>query len=217
MILVLVESSQIMPRLTYVSFDGVTHTHELTEGTTRIGRTRDNDLPIDELAVSAHHCEVRCTGQAMFLKDLDSADGTYVDGEPITAREIKVGQLLALGAFIIRVEESASAANRPRATPPPFASVQLADGSYSCLRHQTRRALFQCEQCFDLACEECVTTGLVEAAQGQAACRACGATCQAIDWSGLTMGKKEALLGLLPEPVRMAMEYLAKRKGKSPP
>ena len=76
---------------------------------------------------------------------------------------------------------------------------------------------FQCERCFDLACEECVTAEVTKDAKRQATCRACGATCQAIDWSGLAMGKKEALLGLLPEPVHMAMEYLAKRKGKTPP
>jgi len=202
-----------MPRLTYISFDGVPHAHEHKEGMTRIGRTPDNDLPIDELAVSAHHCEIRCTGEAMFLKDLDSTGGTYIDGAPITTQEIKIGQVLGLGTLIVRVEESAGAANRPRATPPPFASVPLADGSYSCLRHQTKRAIFQCGQCFDLACDECVTAEVIKDGKRQATCRACGATCQAVDWSGLTMGKKEALFGLLPEPVRMAMEYWAKRKG----
>ena len=39
-----------MPKLSYTAFDDVVHTHELTEGKIRIGRTSDNDLQIDELA-----------------------------------------------------------------------------------------------------------------------------------------------------------------------
>lgn len=84
-----------MPELRYTTFDGVVHTHALKPGTTRIGRTPDNDLQIDELAVTSHHCELRYANGTMMVKDLDSTGGTYVDGEPVTEREIQVGQALS--------------------------------------------------------------------------------------------------------------------------
>lgn len=203
-----------MPQLSYTTFDGVVRTHELKPGTTRIGRTPDNDLQIDELAVSSRHCEIRYDGGTIVVKDLDSVAGIYVDGEPVTEHEIKPGQVLSLGAFLVYVKDSAGRSAGPPPIPADLRPVPLADGSYSCLRHHARRAVFQCPKCFDLACQECVTP--VQHADGTKGvlCRSCGATSDAIDWSGLTMGKKEALISLLPGPVQKALDFWEKRRGK---
>ena len=203
-----------MPQLSYTTFDGVVHTHQLKQGTTRIGRTPDNDLQIDELAVSAQHCEIRYTGDAMMVKDLDSVAGTYVEGEPVTEREIKPGQVrLGLGAFLVQVQDSASPAAGGPSGSLDFTPVRLADGSYSCLRHPARRAVFECGECFNLACADCVRHVELRGGSKETFCGLCGARCRPIDWSGLAMGKKEALISLLPEPVQRALDFRAKRRG----
>ena len=201
-----------MPQLTYTTFEGAVHTHELKPGTTRIGRTPDNDLQIDELAVSSHHCEIRYAGGTIVVKDLDSISGTSVEGEPITEHEIKVGQVLGLGAFLLQLKASEAGSTGPALRPPPFKPVQLADGSYSCLRHPARRAVFECQECFDLACEECARSVAHPDGAKETFCRSCGAEVHAIDWSGLTLGKKEVLISLLPGGVQKALDYWAKRQ-----
>jgi len=93
--------------------------------------------------------------------------------------------------------------------PPVLKSVPLGDGSYSCLRHHCRRAVFECPECFNLACEECGRPGQPES--NEVFCRSCGAKCELIDWSGLAMGKKEAAISLLPECVQKALDFWAER------
>ena len=205
-----------MPQLRYSTFDGVVHTHELGPGTTRIGRTPDNDLQIDELTVSSHHCELRWVDGTMVVKDLDSITGTYVDGEPVTERVIQVGQSLSLGTLLVGVKDSAGGAVVEPDPTTELRSVPLEDGSYSCLRHRQARAIFQCPECFDLACRDCVDlVGSKDPAE-EVACRACGAKGERIDWSGLTMSKKEALVRLLPSPVQKAVNLWAKRGNDRP-
>ncbi len=206
-----------MPQLRYTTFDGVIHTHALKPGITRIGRTPDNDLQIDELAVTSHHCELHYTNGTILVKDLDSTGGTYVDGEPVTEREIQVGQALSLGTFLVLVKASAGVVGPTSSLGPDPGSVPLPDGSYSCLRHPSARAIFQCPECFDLACSDCVNSVPGPSPAQEAVCRSCGSKCQRIDWSGLTMGRKEAMISLLPSPVQKALDLWAKRRGKSEP
>lgn len=202
-----------MPRLRFTTFDGVTHHHELKTGTTRIGRTADNDLQIDELEVTSHHAELTYDGQSLRIRDLGSIGGTYLNGQPITEASLETGQILSLGTFLIHVEPSAG-----RPAPPPLAEqqpVQLSDGSYSCLRHPDRRALYECEDCFDLACESCVRR-MEKAAGQEIRCGKCGSICRAIDWSGLDVTKASLLKEMfIPKRIKRAAELWDRHvKGK---
>jgi len=203
-----------MPQLRYTTFDGTVHTHELKPGTTRIGRTPDNDLQIDELAVSGCHCELRCRDGTILVKDLDSMGGTYVDGVPIIEQQIRAGQSLSLGTFLVLILDSANGPAVGSFSRTDLRSVPLADGSYSCLRHPSTRAIFQCNECFDLACDECVDHSQNKVGLKEAVCRSCNAKCERIDWSGLTMGKKEALVSLLPPPAQKALDFWQRRRAK---
>jgi pSer/pThr/pTyr-binding forkhead associated (FHA) protein len=81
---------------------------ELKAVRTTIGRLEDNAFQIPEPSVSSHHCEVQLRGQDIIVKDLDSTNGTYVDGEPVTETLLKPGQVLRLGQVEIRLEEGTS-------------------------------------------------------------------------------------------------------------
>jgi hypothetical protein len=202
-----------MLRLRFTTFDGVVHTHELKVGTTRIGRTAQNDLQIDELALSGQHAEIGYDGESVIVRDLGSMAGTYVDGQPMTEAVVKVGQVISLGSFLIKLEDS-TGEPAPHSQP-ELQTVRLEDGSYSCFWHPTKRALYECEECFDLACEECVQW--VERPDGskEARCKSCRATCRTIDWTGLELTTTDVVKELfVPKKVKQALDFWDKHKDK---
>jgi adenylate cyclase len=57
--------------------------------TITIGRLSDNDIPIDDGLVSRHHAKIMCDDSGIFrIIDLDSKNGTYVNGRKITAEVV---------------------------------------------------------------------------------------------------------------------------------
>jgi hypothetical protein len=71
---------------------------ELQSGVNRIGRTDDNDFPINHTSLSSHHCEITVTEQGVTLKDLGSTNGTFVERVPVTELQLQSGHQLQLGA-----------------------------------------------------------------------------------------------------------------------
>ena len=52
---------------------------------TRIGRSPDNDVVLPGETISSYHAEVIVQGDAVFLRDLDSTNGTFVNGQRVRA------------------------------------------------------------------------------------------------------------------------------------
>src|SRR5689334_14216553 len=93
-----------MPKLVVLS-EGLTgRSHELKVDKTTIGRLEDNTFQIAEQSVSSHHCEVLLKGNDVVVKDLNSTNGTYINGEKITEKVLKPGQILRLGQIEVRLE-----------------------------------------------------------------------------------------------------------------
>jgi hypothetical protein len=70
------------------------------EGTTRIGRAPDNELVIQGLnssTVSLHHVEIECDG-AFRIRDLDSTNGTFLNGERIGEAVLEPNASIRLGS-----------------------------------------------------------------------------------------------------------------------
>ena len=96
--------------------------HELNVDRTTIGRVEDNMFQIAESSVSSHHCEVLLRGSDVVIKDLNSTNGTFINGEQITERVLKPGQTLRLGQVELKLEteKAASApASAPATAPAP--------------------------------------------------------------------------------------------------
>ena len=85
-------------------------THELKAEKTTIGRVEDNTFQIAEASVSSHHCEVLLRGSDVVVRDLNSTNGTFVNGEKVTESVLKPNQILRLGQIEIRLETDAPAA-----------------------------------------------------------------------------------------------------------
>jgi pSer/pThr/pTyr-binding forkhead associated (FHA) protein len=79
-------------------------TQELKAEKTTIGRVEDNTFQIAEPSVSSHHCEVLLRGKDVVVRDLNSTNGSYINGEKITESVMKPGQILRLGQVEIRLE-----------------------------------------------------------------------------------------------------------------
>src|SRR5687767_12370121 len=108
-----------MARLVLLS-EGLTgKTFELKPEVTTVGRVPDNAFQIPEASVSSHHCEVQLRGNDLFVRDLGSTNGTFINGEKITEGVVKPGQILRLGMVDKRLEtgdaqSAASAANQKK-------------------------------------------------------------------------------------------------------
>lgn len=93
-----------MPRLVVLS-EGLTgRTHEVKAEKVTIGRLEDNSFQIPHPSVSSHHCEVFLKDADLWVKDLNSTNGTFVGGERIMESALKPSQILRLGQVDIRVE-----------------------------------------------------------------------------------------------------------------
>ncbi|HEX7863156.1 MAG TPA: FHA domain-containing protein [Verrucomicrobiae bacterium] len=93
-----------MPKLVVLS-EGLTgRSHDLKVDKTTIGRLEDNTFQIAEQSVSSHHCEILLKGTDVIVRDLDSTNGTYINGEKISEKVLKPGQILRLGNIEARLE-----------------------------------------------------------------------------------------------------------------
>src|ERR1017187_875983 len=98
-----------MAKLVVLSVGMTGRTQELKADKTTIGRIEDNTFQIAEPSVSSHHCEILLRGQDVVVRDLNSTNGTFINGEKVAERAIKPGQILRLGQIEMRLETDASA------------------------------------------------------------------------------------------------------------
>jgi pSer/pThr/pTyr-binding forkhead associated (FHA) protein len=109
-----------MPRLVILS-EGLTgKSHELKVEKTTIGRVEDNTFQIQEASVSSHHCEILLRGPDVVVHDLNSTNGTFVNGAQVTGEAVlKPGQIVRFGQVELRLEDPGAK--------PPGATKKLPD------------------------------------------------------------------------------------------
>ena len=69
---------------------------EFTKSLT-IGRKNFNDIVVEDKAVSGSHCEITYENGAVYIADLGSTNGTYVNDELVVRCEIKSGDAIVIG------------------------------------------------------------------------------------------------------------------------
>lgn len=77
--------------------DGRQMTFEINEVQTSIGRAPDNSLVIPDSDVSAYHAVIVISGIEFILRDLDSSNGTLVNGKKVKEEALFVGDEILLG------------------------------------------------------------------------------------------------------------------------
>jgi len=104
-----------MARLVLLS-EGLTgRSYELKVDTTTVGRVADNAFEIPEASVSSHHAEILLRGQDVVVRDLNSTNGTFINGERVEGEAVlKPGQILRLGTIDMRLETGVPAAAKAK-------------------------------------------------------------------------------------------------------
>lgn len=95
---------------------GVTGKTFPLKGTLTVGRVAGVDLQIDDDSVSRRHAELVVQGREVTVKDLGSANGTTVNGAPISDDTIlSAGDIIQFGVVEMMFETGSASASGPRA------------------------------------------------------------------------------------------------------
>ena len=88
------------------SSDGLTF--RLPPGAVKtIGRSAGAQFIVDAPLVSRLHCQLTATADALQVKDLDSTNGTFVNGKRISASALRDGDRMTVGRVEFTVSKSA--------------------------------------------------------------------------------------------------------------
>jgi predicted component of type VI protein secretion system len=91
-----------MPKM-IVSIDEVVIKEvQLTKDRTTLGRRPYNDIVIDNLAVSGEHAVIHMGADEVLLEDLNSTNGTYVNGKAIKKQALQNGDGIEVGKYKIK-------------------------------------------------------------------------------------------------------------------
>jgi len=183
---------------------------ELKPGVIRLGRSLESDYFLNDLTVSDLHCEIICQNESVFVRDLDSTNGTLIDGLRIKESELRPGQSLQLGEVELVLEDLP-----PVIAIPHLPVVQhivshhvLADGYPSCINHSARHATLHCTHCNKLFCNACVHQLRRNQGKTLILCPTCSAECVLSAWSVDTKKKKQSFLGALLGNVKTRLKRL---------
>ena len=91
-----------MPKMIVSIDDVVIKEVQLTKDRTTLGRRPYNDIVIDNLAVSGEHAVIQVAGEQVFLEDLNSTNGTYVNGKAIKRQQLQSGDDIEIGKYKIK-------------------------------------------------------------------------------------------------------------------
>ena len=86
-----------------VSLDGVVIKEvQITKDKTTLGRRPYNDIVIDNLAVSGEHAVLQMVGADVFIEDLNSTNGTYINGKAIKKQLLADNDTVEIGKYKIK-------------------------------------------------------------------------------------------------------------------
>jgi pSer/pThr/pTyr-binding forkhead associated (FHA) protein len=122
-----------MPKM-IVSIDGVVIKEvQLTKDRTTLGRRPYNDIVIDNLAVSGEHAVLQLSGNEVYLEDLNSTNGTYVNGKAVKKQLLQNNDTVEIGKYKIKFINEAPGATFDKTVimkagmvPPPAAKPPAA-------------------------------------------------------------------------------------------
>jgi pSer/pThr/pTyr-binding forkhead associated (FHA) protein len=110
-------------KVTLVTFGkkGDPKSFDLSKPTTVLGRKTDADLRIPLSDISRSHCEFVLRNGSVKVRDLDSSNGTFVNGEQITESELGAGDVVRLGpiSFTVQIDGQPADVKPPSEKPAP--------------------------------------------------------------------------------------------------
>ena len=90
-----------MERLILTFNKQIINKYNFTKDSLTIGRKPENDVQIDNLAVSGHHARIDRTGTDFILTDLQSTNGTFVNHKQVFSYTLKHGDNVQIGKHVL--------------------------------------------------------------------------------------------------------------------
>lgn len=177
---------------------------DLRGGLNTVGRNPTNDVVIHEASVSAFHAELNVEENGVFVRDLQSTNGTFIDDEPITLHEIRSGQVVQFGTVALRlltdeirisVPKLPTHAPEPQVrplTPPPCASNPAVPATHQCA---------QCGRTFHYSALRVVQVG--PGTQVAAYCPSCSGQVKLLPPSSVPPPKAPGILARVTQTLRL--------------
>jgi hypothetical protein len=180
-------------------------------GSNQVGRSSDCDFQIDHSTISSRHCELILSNEGVLLRDCNSTNGTFIDGEPVKEAWLRPGQMVNLGEVKLLVEVTEIAISIPTFQQPPApqhkfpqagvgSPVVMPPGTLVCPRHVRFLATYKCKKCNELMCGKCVHVLKRQGGPALLLCPVCSGQCERIQ-SGAA--KKKTFLDKLRRTVKM--------------
>ena len=97
-----------MPKM-IITLDGAAIKEvQLTKERTTLGRRLYNDIVIKHLAVSGEHALLQMVGQEVYIEDLSSTNGTYVNGKTVKKQLLQDRDMVEIGKYRLQYDKEAS-------------------------------------------------------------------------------------------------------------
>ena len=100
-----------------------------------IGRRPNNDVVLNHLAISGNHAVIETQMNDCYLEDLNSTNGTQVNGQPVKRHFLQNGDVISLAKYLIKFDADSKSKNAPLLentyVPPPVkpALVKVLNGN----------------------------------------------------------------------------------------
>ena len=75
---------------------------QITKDKTTLGRRPYNDIVIDNLAVSGEHAAIQLVGHEVYIEDLGSTNGTYINGKAVKKQLLEANDSVEIGKYKIK-------------------------------------------------------------------------------------------------------------------
>jgi len=108
-----------MPKLLLKFETAVIKEINLDKPVVTVGRKPDNDIVINHPTVSGHHCKIYSAGGSWFVEDLNSTNGTSVNGKRVLKAGLRANDVVAMVKYSLIFSDAAAAPAAPAAESAP--------------------------------------------------------------------------------------------------
>src|SRR6476620_10307026 len=98
----------------------------LNKGELTVGRKPDNDIVIDNSAVSGHHCKIMQVGDSFFVEDLNSTNGVFINAKKTMKSGLRNNDIIGIGKHALKfIDDSSHASSTPLPSALPAADATM--------------------------------------------------------------------------------------------
>lgn len=103
-----------MPKLILIFKEKILGSYQLAEGDNlTIGRRPENNIIIENLAVSGYHARIDHQGDRILLTDMESKNGTFCNGQPVTQATLNNNDVVTIGKHVLQADWTDTIAVEP--------------------------------------------------------------------------------------------------------